>query len=49
MGIAREGDLLLLAGKGHETSIFYGTEKWPWDDRTVARQALADLGWTDER
>jgi UDP-N-acetylmuramoyl-L-alanyl-D-glutamate--2,6-diaminopimelate ligase len=49
MGIAKQGDLVLLAGKGHETSIFYGTEKRPWDDRTVARQALADLGWTDER
>jgi UDP-N-acetylmuramoyl-L-alanyl-D-glutamate--2,6-diaminopimelate ligase len=49
MGIAKQGDLVLLAGKGHETSIFHGTETRPWDDRTVARQALADLGWTDER
>jgi UDP-N-acetylmuramoyl-L-alanyl-D-glutamate--2,6-diaminopimelate ligase len=48
IGIARDGDAVLLAGKGHETSIFYGTEKRPWDDRTVAREALADLGWTDE-
>jgi UDP-N-acetylmuramoyl-L-alanyl-D-glutamate--2,6-diaminopimelate ligase len=46
---AQPGDVVLLAGKGHETSIFYGTEKRPWDDRTVAREALADLGWTDER
>ena len=30
---ARRGDVILLAGKGHETSIFYGTDKRPWDDR----------------
>ena len=46
---AQPGDVVLLDGKGHETSIFYGTEKRPWDDRTVARDALADLGWNDER
>ena len=45
IGLAREGDLILLAGKGHETSIFYGTEKLPWDDRVVARDALAAAGW----
>jgi UDP-N-acetylmuramoyl-L-alanyl-D-glutamate--2,6-diaminopimelate ligase len=45
VGIARDGDLVLLAGKGHETSIFYGTEKRPWDDRLVAREALAAAGW----
>jgi UDP-N-acetylmuramoyl-L-alanyl-D-glutamate--2,6-diaminopimelate ligase len=46
IGLAREGDLILLAGKGHETSIFYGTEELPWDDRIVAREALASAGWT---
>jgi UDP-N-acetylmuramoyl-L-alanyl-D-glutamate--2,6-diaminopimelate ligase len=45
IGLAREGDLILLAGKGHETSIFYGTDKLPWDDRVVAREALATAGW----
>ena len=43
--LAAAGDLVLLAGKGHEESIFYGTEKRPWDDRQVARDALADAGW----
>jgi UDP-N-acetylmuramoyl-L-alanyl-D-glutamate--2,6-diaminopimelate ligase len=45
IGLAGDGDLILLAGKGHETSIFYGTEKRPWDDRVVAREALAAVGW----
>ncbi|MDQ4035709.1 MAG: UDP-N-acetylmuramoyl-L-alanyl-D-glutamate--2,6-diaminopimelate ligase [Chloroflexota bacterium] len=44
--LAREGDLVLLAGKGHEQSIFYGVEKRAWDDRTAARQALAEAGWS---
>ena len=46
MAMAREGDVVLLAGKGHETSIFYGADKLPWDDREGARDALAAAGWT---
>jgi len=45
IGLAREGDVILLAGKGHESSIIYGTEKRPWDDREVAREALGAAGW----
>ena len=37
---AQAGDTVLLAGKGHEQSIFLGTEKLPWDDRKVAREEL---------
>ncbi|HET9879692.1 MAG TPA: UDP-N-acetylmuramoyl-L-alanyl-D-glutamate--2,6-diaminopimelate ligase [Candidatus Limnocylindria bacterium] len=43
--VAGEGDVILLAGKGHEESIFYGTAKLPWDDRQVAREALQAAGW----
>jgi UDP-N-acetylmuramoyl-L-alanyl-D-glutamate--2,6-diaminopimelate ligase len=43
---ARSGDTVLLAGKGHEQSIVIGREKLPWDDRSVAREALAALGYT---
>ena len=46
IGLAREGDVVLLAGKGHEQSIIYGTEKRPWDDRTAALEALAASGWS---
>jgi UDP-N-acetylmuramoyl-L-alanyl-D-glutamate--2,6-diaminopimelate ligase len=45
IGLARAGDLILLAGKGHEQSMFHGTEKRPWDDPSVAREALAAAGW----
>jgi UDP-N-acetylmuramoyl-L-alanyl-D-glutamate--2,6-diaminopimelate ligase len=51
IGLARPGDVILLAGKGHEQSIIVGTEKRPWDDTTAAREALAAAGWgtDDER
>jgi UDP-N-acetylmuramoyl-L-alanyl-D-glutamate--2,6-diaminopimelate ligase len=45
IAMARPGDVVLLAGKGHEQSIFYGTSKLPWDDRVVASEALARAGW----
>lgn len=46
--MARPGDTVLLAGKGHEQSIFIGREKLPWDDRRVAREELAALGYRRE-
>jgi UDP-N-acetylmuramoyl-L-alanyl-D-glutamate--2,6-diaminopimelate ligase len=46
VALAGAGDVLLLAGKGHEQSIFHGREKLPWDDRAVAREALAEHGWS---
>lgn len=42
---AGPGDLLLLAGKGHEGSIIVGTTKTPWDERRVARELLRELGY----
>jgi UDP-N-acetylmuramoyl-L-alanyl-D-glutamate--2,6-diaminopimelate ligase len=45
VGIARAGDVIVLAGKGHEASMFHGTEKRDWDDRRVAREVLAAAGW----
>ena len=47
VALAGPGDLILLAGKGHESSIFYGSEKRPWDEVRVARGALAAAGWSD--
>lgn len=41
---AQPGDTVLLAGKGHEQSIFMGKEKLPWDDRRVAREQIRMLG-----
>jgi UDP-N-acetylmuramoyl-L-alanyl-D-glutamate--2,6-diaminopimelate ligase len=41
---AREGDVVLIAGKGHETYQEIGTERFPFDDRDVARQWLLERG-----
>lgn len=42
---ARTGDLVVLAGKGHEQSIIVGDEKLPWDERDAAVLCLAELGY----
>ena len=41
---AAPGDLVLLAGKGHETYQVVGREKLPFDERRIVRQALAGSG-----
>jgi len=37
---AQPGDIVLLAGKGHERSIIWGGEKVPWNEAEVARSLL---------
>ncbi len=39
---AAAGDVILLAGKGHETYQIRGTEKLPFDERTIVREIIAD-------
>lgn len=40
----REGDIFLIAGKGHETYQIIGRQKFPFDDREIAREYLAQAG-----
>ena len=40
VGEARPGDIVLIAGKGHEDYQIIGTEKRPFDDRKAAAAAL---------
>jgi UDP-N-acetylmuramoyl-L-alanyl-D-glutamate--2,6-diaminopimelate ligase len=49
VSLARAGDVLLLAGKGHEQSMIYGTESRPWDEKEQARRALRSAGYGAER
>ena len=42
---ARPGDIVLLAGKGHERSIIGPTGPMAWNERTVAEAALRELGF----
>jgi UDP-N-acetylmuramoyl-L-alanyl-D-glutamate--2,6-diaminopimelate ligase len=45
VGLAGAGDVILLAGKGHEKNIIYGTEWRWWDEKEVARRALREAGY----
>ena len=38
--VAKSGDIVGIFGKGHETSMCYGTIEKPWSDEKVARTAL---------
>ena len=42
--MARKGDIILVAGKGHETYQIVGREKRHFDDRDELRTAFAELG-----
>ena len=45
---ARSGDIVLLAGKGHERSIVGRDGERPWDERATALELLAELGYHGE-
>jgi UDP-N-acetylmuramoyl-L-alanyl-D-glutamate--2,6-diaminopimelate ligase len=42
---AREGDIVILAGKGHETYQIVKDQTLPFDDRAVAREVLQGYGY----
>jgi UDP-N-acetylmuramoyl-L-alanyl-D-glutamate--2,6-diaminopimelate ligase len=41
---AKDGDMVLIAGKGHEDYQILGKQKFHFDDREVAREAVEKLG-----
>ena len=44
--LARQGDLVLLLGKGHENSIIYANETIDYDEISEAEKALEEAGYT---
>jgi UDP-N-acetylmuramoyl-L-alanyl-D-glutamate--2,6-diaminopimelate ligase len=42
---ARPGDIVLLAGKGHEPTLATARGPQKWNEAEVAREALRDLGY----
>jgi UDP-N-acetylmuramoyl-L-alanyl-D-glutamate--2,6-diaminopimelate ligase len=43
LGAARTGDLVLIAGKGHEKTQTIGMQVLPFDDASVARSTLEHM------
>jgi UDP-N-acetylmuramoyl-L-alanyl-D-glutamate--2,6-diaminopimelate ligase len=44
IGGAQDGDVVVIAGKGHEQGQEFAERTVPFDDREVARDALRRLG-----
>jgi UDP-N-acetylmuramoyl-L-alanyl-D-glutamate--2,6-diaminopimelate ligase len=40
IGLARPGDVVIVCGKGHEQSMCFGAEEYPWRDQDAVRWAL---------
>jgi UDP-N-acetylmuramoyl-L-alanyl-D-glutamate--2,6-diaminopimelate ligase len=45
LSVAAPGDLVVLAGKGHEQSILVDGASVPWDEEAAARDGLRTLGY----
>src|SRR5690606_9632229 len=43
-GLAKAGDVVLVAGKGHETYQEINGERMPFDDAAVLKETLEQLG-----
>jgi len=49
VSLARAGDVLVVAGKGHETGQYIGGTVIPFDDRAVTREAIERLSYAGAR
>ena len=49
IGEAKPGDLILVAGKGHETHQTIGAQRRPFDDALICQQALSQRVEGDSR
>jgi UDP-N-acetylmuramoyl-L-alanyl-D-glutamate--2,6-diaminopimelate ligase len=45
---AEKEDLVVLLGKGHESTIIYKDGSIPWNEKEVAIRALKEMGYKKE-
>lgn len=43
LAVVKDGDILVLTGKGHEQSLCRGTKEYPWDDKKAVLETLQKL------
>ena len=48
MQMGKPGDVIVLAGKGHETYQDIGGQKLPFDEKVVVRELLHEMGGSPE-
>lgn len=48
VALAEKGDIILIAGKGHETYQEINGVRYDFDDRIVAREAIEEKGFSNE-
>ena len=48
IGMATEGDVVLLAGKGAESYQEVNGVRHPFSDEEIARRTLAEMGYTKQ-
>ncbi len=45
INLARENDIVLLTGKGHEKSLARGKKEYPWDEKKAVLSILKELNY----
>ena len=45
INLAQRDDIIIIAGKGHETYQEIKGKKYPFDDKKIAEEILKELGY----
>ena len=45
---AKDGDIILLCGKGHEDYQEINGERHPFDERVIIKEILKEINWNEQ-